>query len=244
MADPSFTHDELAAQLRQVVLEGEYDRLAEMLAPRVTWGDCVGPDAVVTTMRAMLQNGLAVDRMETEQLTDRLVVELVASVDGSTISAHQALFVTDGLVSSILDCGDADSARTCEPPGAVVADQGVRAEFASVAPVLPTANLDAAVEHYRALGFEVHHYEGDARYGFAHRGAVQLHLAESAGVDPVTTTSAAYLYVDDARALHAPWVNAGVPGRFREPEDTEYGLCEGAHIDPDGNLLRYGSPLA
>jgi hypothetical protein len=28
------------------------------------------------------------------------------------------------------------------------------------------------------------------------------------------------------------------------PTDTDYGLREGAHIDPDNNLIRFGSPLA
>lgn len=30
-------------------------------------------------------------------------------------------------------------------------------------------------------------------------------------------------------------------GRDVAPVDTEYGLSEGAHLDPDGNLLKYGS---
>ena len=28
------------------------------------------------------------------------------------------------------------------------------------------------------------------------------------------------------------------------PVDTGYGMREGSHVDPDGNLLRFGSPLA
>ena len=27
------------------------------------------------------------------------------------------------------------------------------------------------------------------------------------------------------------------------PEDMEWGQHEGSHIDPDGNLLRFGSPV-
>jgi hypothetical protein len=33
-------------------------------------------------------------------------------------------------------------------------------------------------------------------------------------------------------------------GPVRDPQDTEYGLRAGAYVDPDGNLLRFGSPLA
>lgn len=112
-----------------------------------------------------------------------------------------------------------------------------------VAPVLPVSDLATALEHYRRLGFAVHAYEGDAEYGYAERGGVHLHLAGIDGLDPATTTSAIYLYVDDADALHDEWTAAGVAGRFHPPDDTDYGLREGAHVDPDGNLLRFGSPL-
>jgi hypothetical protein len=27
------------------------------------------------------------------------------------------------------------------------------------------------------------------------------------------------------------------------PDDYDYGKREGSHVDPDGNLLRFGSPL-
>jgi hypothetical protein len=30
---------------------------------------------------------------------------------------------------------------------------------------------------------------------------------------------------------------------LHEPVDTDYGLREFAHVDPDGNLLRVGSPM-
>ncbi len=61
-------------------------------------------------------------------------------------------------------------------------------------------------------------------------------------IDGATTTSCAYLWVDDADALHAEWAAAGVDGRLDPPRPTEYGLEEGAHVDPDGNLIRFGSP--
>jgi hypothetical protein len=49
----------------------------------------------------------------------------------------------------------------------------------------------------------------------------------------------AYLYVDDADALHGEW--SSVEGRRHRPEDTPTGFTK-AYVDPDGNLLRYGSP--
>lgn len=64
-----------------------------------------------------------------------------------------------------------------------------------------------------------------------------------ADLDPRTSISACYLYVSDADALHAAWQAAGVEGRLTSPKNSLYGLREFAYIDPDGNLLRVGSPL-
>jgi hypothetical protein len=114
--------------------------------------------------------------------------------------------------------------------------------FDSIAPVFAVRDLDAALIHYGRLGFATK-TDASGQYGFARRDAVCLHLAVVPDIDPLTTTSAAYLYVDDADALHAEWTAAGVAGRFRKPVATDYGLREGAHVDNDGNLLRYGSPL-
>jgi len=117
------------------------------------------------------------------------------------------------------------------------------ARFERVAPVLPVRDLDAALELYRRLGFSVRAFEGDARYGFCERGQVSLHLSEVAGLDPATSVVSLYLDVDDADAVHDEWRAAGVEGSFHEPEDTGYELREFAYVDPDGNLLRVGSPL-
>lgn len=116
-------------------------------------------------------------------------------------------------------------------------------ELQRVAPVLPVSDVSAAVEHYRGLAFDVTPYGSGDEYAVARRGPVELHLALVPNVDPSTTTSAVYLWVSDADDLAREW-RQGNGGRLVEPEDTEYGLREGAYIDPDGNLLRFGSPLA
>jgi hypothetical protein len=51
------------------------------------------------------------------------------------------------------------------------------------------------------------------------------------------------LYLGDAAALHAQWTTAGVDGRHGPHTDADYRPGEAHHIDPDGNLVRYGSPL-
>lgn len=112
-----------------------------------------------------------------------------------------------------------------------------------LAPVFPVSNLNAAMAHYRQLGFTVKPYE-DGGYAFAIRDAVEIHLTTVTGkINLATTTSAAYLDVDDADALAAEWTAAKVGGELVAPVNTGYGTREGAHIDPDGNLLRFGSRL-
>jgi hypothetical protein len=116
-----------------------------------------------------------------------------------------------------------------------------------VAPVLPVRDVRRALEHYRRLGFETEPYEEAGPdgpvYGFIGSGDVDLHLAAVPDLDAGANTSACYIYVENADALYAEWNGAGVDGRFAPPKDTPYGLREFVHWDPDGNLLRVGSPL-
>jgi uncharacterized glyoxalase superfamily protein PhnB len=41
--------------------------------------------------------------------------------------------------------------------------------------------------------------------------------------------------------LAKEWTSAG--GIVHPPQDTEWGQREGVLIDPDGNIIRFGSPL-
>jgi len=119
--------------------------------------------------------------------------------------------------------------------------------FTSVAPVFPVRSVRAALAHYGKLGFDTHAYReksGDEPvYGFLRWGPVEIHLSLTRDLDPDASMSACYLYVDDADALHAAWQAANVEARLVAPEDTPYDLREFAHVDPDGNLMRVGSPL-
>lgn len=124
--------------------------------------------------------------------------------------------------------------------------RGVSAvNFASVAPIIPVRNLDAALDRYRRLGFDARAYDGPDRYGFVDRGSVSLHLTECDEHDPLRTAASVYLYVSDADALHAEWSAVdGLEGRLIAPQDTPYGLREFAYVDPDGTAHRVGSPLS
>jgi hypothetical protein len=110
----------------------------------------------------------------------------------------------------------------------------------SAAPIFPTADLGTMQAHYEALGFAVHVHQGG--YATASRDGVKLHFRQEPARDETGGPGAAYLAVDDADALHAEWVAAGV-GETSELFDPGFGVWEAAHTDADGNLLRFGSPL-
>lgn len=95
-----------------------------------------------------------------------------------------------------------------------------------------------AVAHYQRLGFTTSYHDED--YAFAHRDQLTIRLALTE--DPeIPSSGALYLHVDDADALASEWRAAGIP--LVGPDDFEYGKREGSHVDPDGNLIRFGSAL-
>jgi len=104
----------------------------------------------------------------------------------------------------------------------------------------PGPRLDASLSYYEQLGFKVRAYEGGG-YGFAKRDRVEIHLGFAPDIRPSDAKHSAYLWVDDADELAQSWLSAGV--EVHMPEDTEWGQHEGAVVDPDGNVLRFGSPI-
>jgi DNA-binding MarR family transcriptional regulator len=114
-------------------------------------------------------------------------------------------------------------------------------ELRSFSPIFPVRDLGAALAHYAALGFRTFAYEDGDDYGFANRDGTGLHLAASAEGD-APHPGAAYLHVRDADALYAEWTRPGVGGHTHPVRPTPYQLREGSHVDPDGNLIRFGSP--
>ena len=106
-----------------------------------------------------------------------------------------------------------------------------------VAPIFPVRDLRASLAHYRRLGFATREYEGGG-YGFAVLDGAEIHL----GIAPESHGHAsAYLFVEDADELARVWQSAGATVSL--PEDTDWGEHEGAHVDPDGNVIRFGSPM-
>ncbi len=105
-----------------------------------------------------------------------------------------------------------------------------------VAPIFPVRDVVAALAYYKRLGFRVREY-GDGGYGFVARDRVEIHLSQPAGAAPAT----AYIWVNDADSLAEAWRAAGAD--IHPPEDTPWGQHEGVLTDPDGNKIRFGSPV-
>jgi DNA-binding MarR family transcriptional regulator len=123
---------------------------------------------------------------------------------------------------------------------AIVTGAGKRPvqQFRRLSPVFPVRDLGAALAHYASLGFET---VAHASYGFAARDGVRLHLAAADGQD--AHPAAAYLFVRDAEALYKEWSQPGLDGHTYPVYPTGYKLREGSHVDPDGNVIRFGSPM-
>jgi hypothetical protein len=101
-------------------------------------------------------------------------------------------------------------------------------------------DLAVSLVHYERLGFATRTY-ANGGYGYATRDGIELHL----GVVADRTAHGrgdAYIWVDNADDVAHAWRAAGV--EVHEPQDTEWGQHEGAVVDPDGNVIRFGSPIA
>lgn len=229
---------EFGDRLRAVLETNDTAEFDQLLHDDVTWGGCAGSDDVLRFVDATLSAGARISDVTVDVSDDRLLVSFTL---GSNV-IHQALFVTDG-ATEICDGGDLDHARTLRPVGPLSDAASRPTRLGSISPILAVRDLDAALGQYRTLGFDVHAYEGGAAYGFVERDDLCLHLAEDPALDPAGNDCAVYLYVNDAEAFYAQWRATRPAGRLVAPVDTDYGLREGAHIDPDGNLLRFGSSL-
>lgn len=105
-----------------------------------------------------------------------------------------------------------------------------------IVPILHVANARASIDWYARLGFEVeweHTFEpGLPLYVSLRRGPARLHLSEHR-LDG-GTASHVYLYVEDVDSVVGP---------AALPEDCPWGMREARLTDPDGNVVRIGSPL-
>ena len=122
-----------------------------------------------------------------------------------------------------------------------------------VAPLFFVRDVVAASEYYvRALGFTQPPYWGDPpAFAMPERDGVVIMLKRAERGDPIRSNNPesgahggpwdAYVWVDDARTLHAEVQAAGAQVAYGPLLQSEYGNWEFAVRDRDGYLLAFGS---
>jgi uncharacterized protein len=247
MADTAEVARSITERIRHALEDRDFTLLRPVLADDATWASCVGGAQIVDWMQGALAQGVECTLKDVTTHEDRVVLALeVAWPDqgdepSTSRSYFQVLFLRDGKIVELQDVETREEALSAVPAGPVQPSDRP-SDIDRMAVVLPVRDLARAMEHYESLGFEVRRYEGGG-YGYADRAGASFHFGVVSDLDPRRNTSAVYLYVEDADALLAEWRASGVTGQFFEPTDTDYGLREGAHVDLDGNLIRFGSPL-
>jgi predicted amidohydrolase/predicted enzyme related to lactoylglutathione lyase len=230
---------------RLAALDGAELIAAPVNWPGYSWPEGERPAEVVKAQAAAAANGVFVavaDRCRTERGVSWISGSLIASPEGYTL-AGPVLADRPVVLTAACDLARARDKRV-SGRNDLLADR--RPELYArphtrVAPIFGVSDLAAALAYYRGLGFGARQWRGGG-YGFVTFDGVEIHL----GVDPdlekrADRRSTAYLFVEDADALARAWLAAG--GDVRLPQDTEWGQHEGVLIDPDGNMIRFGSPV-
>jgi len=106
-------------------------------------------------------------------------------------------------------------------------------------PIFNVSDVDRSVAWFEKAGFEVSHH--DDTYAFAHRNRdLTIHLAQNTEGE-LRIHSALYIHCQDADRVAEEWRKAGL--EVDGPRDEDYGKREGSVTDPDGNVIRFGSPI-
>ena len=112
-------------------------------------------------------------------------------------------------------------------------------------PILASRDITETSRFYEQLGFRVValYEEFGPAYLLVRRDDVELHFVHTPDVDPAESHGGCYLRLADAQAVHDEWAPLGLP-EIHPPRDTPWGMHEFFLVDPSGNLLRVGTPLA
>jgi hypothetical protein len=106
-------------------------------------------------------------------------------------------------------------------------------------PIFKVSDVARSVAWFETAGFVVSFH--DDTYAFAHRDRdLTIHLAQASGDDP-PGNGALYIHCQDADRVAVGWRQAGI--EVEGPHDEDYGKREGSVTDPDGNVIRFGSPI-
>lgn len=115
-------------------------------------------------------------------------------------------------------------------------------------PILPSRDLEATAAFYAPLGFAVGGLWPGQHLVLTHPRGIELHFWPNPAEVPETNDVACYVRCDtlaEVEAVHAEWAplvasTAGIPRLT--PVSTSGPMLETALIDPDGNLVRVGTP--
>ena len=106
-------------------------------------------------------------------------------------------------------------------------------------PIFKVADVAQSAAWFERAGFDVSFH--DATYTFAHRDLdLTIHLAQATG-DDAPGQGVLYIHCQDADGAAEQFRRAGM--EVNGPQDQDYGKREGSITDPDGNMIRFGSPV-
>jgi catechol 2,3-dioxygenase-like lactoylglutathione lyase family enzyme len=109
-----------------------------------------------------------------------------------------------------------------------------------VDPIFKVADVARSVVWFERLGFRASFH--DHTYAFAHRDRdLTIHLSHAVGGD-FPGQSSLYIHCQDADRVAEEWGGAGI--EVDGPRDEDHGRREGSVSDPDGNVIRFGGPVA
>jgi hypothetical protein len=115
-------------------------------------------------------------------------------------------------------------------------------------PILPSRDLRATADWYAPLGFAVGGLWPDEYLILTHPRGIELHFWPHPDEVPETNDVACYVRcdtLDEVHAIHDEWADV-VTARTGIPRLTPVGttgpMLETALIDPDGTLVRIGTP--
>jgi catechol 2,3-dioxygenase-like lactoylglutathione lyase family enzyme len=116
--------------------------------------------------------------------------------------------------------------------------------LARACPLFPVADVQKSAAWYRdKLGFKIVNAYPDHGYAILQRDDIEIHLWKCD--DPkVAEMTSAYIRPDDIGAVHADLQRAADGGRISDVAEREWGMREFYIWDPDGNLLKFGVPVA
>jgi catechol 2,3-dioxygenase-like lactoylglutathione lyase family enzyme len=113
----------------------------------------------------------------------------------------------------------------------------------SICPKLPMRNKAITKAFYQQLGFEAPN-DAYPDYLMMERDQVEIHFFLFPGLIPEENYGQIYIRVDDAAALYAQAMAAGLRRpRGVELQDKPWKQREFSLLDPDTNLLTFGQSL-